>query len=93
MRIAISHTHAFPGARATVTDDEEPAIVEFSDGSIASGRWTELGPDMATLEVAAYTTARATPVPGHSWTLEKRDGARWKVIGKGPPERESDGPQ
>jgi hypothetical protein len=89
MHISFHHTHAYPGCAATLIDDGvDPeaggeAVVEFSDGSIASASYDMLGADEMILRVAPYTTARRTRIPAKTWKLRRADrGQSWKVAAR-----------
>jgi hypothetical protein len=89
MHISFHHTHAYPGCMATLIDDGADlgsggrAVVEFSDGSMASASYEMLGGDEMILRVGPYTTARRTRIPAKSWKLRRADrGQSWKVAAR-----------
>lgn len=85
MRIAFPASHAYPGARAEVSDipDLGPAeaLVEFADGVtvIAS---CNVKPDLVELEIPSYRTLRGAEIAAHTWILRRR-GGKWRAKASG----------
>lgn len=80
-------SHLYPGARGSL-DGPPPAaptacLVEFADGSVASGT---IAPDADALWLATgpYTTARDTRIPAKRWRISLGpDGFR--ILGRARP--------
>ncbi|WP_123130397.1 hypothetical protein [Paracoccus pantotrophus] len=81
MRFHLSDTHAYPGCRVRIAEEENPQeqIAEFSDGVIVPCRHRSEGPGIV-LTIAPYTTARGTRIDAKSWLLLP-DGQTgdWKI--------------
>ena len=81
MRFQLAHTHAYPGCRVTLAeeDNRDEDLVEFSDGVIVPCRHVREG-DTIALTIAPYTTARGTRIGEKTWIVlqdKARDG--WKI--------------
>lgn len=83
LRLFASNTHLYAGARGTsehveleggdIPEGAEPAVVVFSDGSMASAT---LDDDI--LSVQPYRTAAATDIGPKRWRIS-RHGKDWRV--------------
>jgi len=86
LRFQLSHTHAYPGCRVTIAeeDNQDENLVEFSDGVIAACRHLREGTAIV-LTIAAYRTARGTDIGEKSWILLP-DAAKgdWKIKSRTP---------
>jgi hypothetical protein len=88
IEISFHNTHSYPGCRASVLFGKAArrvgkALVEFSDGSEALGRYRRLGEDALALHVSSYVTAKRTAIVAKSWRLERIDRSEnWKVVVK-----------
>lgn len=81
MRFQLAHTHAYPGCRVTLgeEDDGDENLVEFSDGVIVPCRHRREDAAIV-LTIAPYTTARGTRIGEKTWILrpEAATGG-WKI--------------
>ena len=86
MRIAFHDTHAYPGCRATTSDDPASssgrAEAEFSDGPVVAASFARLESGELLVRIAAYRTARGTTIPAKRWILRHVAGDRWKVASR-----------
>ena len=86
LRFQLSDTHAYPGCRVKITEEDiaDENVVEFSDGVVVAGRGIRKG-DMIVLTVGKYRTARGTEVGEKIWVLLP-DVAKdsWKIKAKAP---------
>ena len=57
--------------------------MEFSDGSVAPGRYRRTGDNELILRISAYETARKSAIGAKAWRLRRIDDAQhWKVVAK-----------
>jgi hypothetical protein len=80
MRFAFPHSHAFPGGRVVVTDDEKAGpecLVEFGDGTTVIAEWWREN-DAIYLSVPTYRTAKGTQVAAREWHLVQRADGIWR---------------
>lgn len=86
MRFQLSHTHAYPGCRVTIAEEDvgDENLVEFSDGVLVPCRHRRDGPGIV-LTIAAYRTSRGTKIDRKSWILAA-DAAKgdWKIKARAP---------
>ena len=81
MRFQLSHTHAYPGCRVKIAEEDngDENLVEFSDGLIVAGRHVREGTTIV-LTIAPYKTARGTEIGEKSWILLPDSTKRgWKI--------------
>ena len=74
MRVMFSHSHVFPGCRATVVDVEtegHDCLVEFADGSTVPAHRQDT-PQGILVSIAAYRTSKRNWVDARRWLLERR---------------------
>lgn len=86
MRFQLSHTHAYPGCRVTIAEEDvgDENLVEFSDGVIAACRHRRDGP-LNVLTIAAYRTSRGTEIGEKSWILlPDTTKGDWKIKAQAP---------
>lgn len=79
MRFSFPHSHAFPGGRVSVDDEDEaegPCEIEFSDGVTVIGNW-QRDDDAIRLDVPTYRTARDTEVHARRWRLTCDKAGVW----------------
>jgi hypothetical protein len=82
MRLSFHHTHAYPGCRVTIADENDDSVrieAEFSDGALPGVSVDRLGADELSVEIDAYRTARGTAIPAKRWILRRIAGDSWKV--------------
>ena len=82
MRLSFHHTHAYPGCRLTIADEDQdsgPIEAEFSDGTLPGARLARREPEEMLVEVDAYRTVRGTAIPAKQWILRHIAGNTWKV--------------
>lgn len=88
VQINFHNTHSYPGCRATVLFGRVTricgvAMVEFSDGSVAHGRYRRMAEDELILHISAYATTRKRTINAKSWRLKRIDNHQiWKVVAK-----------
>lgn len=89
MRIALHHTHAYPGCRATVTDTADATAVEaeFSDGVRVPAHVLHAAAGAMTVAIDACRTARGTAIPARRWLLRRVAGEDWKVVRRAEAQR------
>ena len=84
MRFQFSHTHAYPGCRVKIAEEDvgDEELVEFSDGVIVACRHRREG-DAIVLAIPAHRTARGTDIGDKTWKLlpEAKTGG-WKVAAR-----------
>jgi hypothetical protein len=79
--IRFTHTHVYPGAHCSIeTSSRRKALVEFSDGVVASGTVERRRRDELQLAIDAYTTARGTHIVAKRWELQREAADRWRVL-------------
>ena len=87
-----THTHLYPGHRGRISGLAQIAdlqsgrdcIVEFSDGSVATGRISRCGSDWH-LHTAAYGTAAGTDIAARLWLVglsEERGQVEFRIRAK-----------
>lgn len=80
MRFLFPHSHAFPGGRVVVEDDDKAGpecLVEFGDGVTVIAQWRPAG-DAIRLSVPTYRTAKGTQVAARNWRLARRKDGVWR---------------
>jgi hypothetical protein len=92
-RLAVAHTHLFPGARLRCLDDPhsagrfaagDRALLEFADGQVAMARITRATPGGASLAVAPYTTRGGAPIAARAWQVVPAGAAgAMRIRGRG----------
>ena len=86
MRFQLSHTHAYPGCRVTIAEEDvdDENLAEFSDGVIVPCRYGRDGPAIV-LTIAAYRTGRGTDIGEKSWmVLPGAAKGGWKIKSRTP---------
>ncbi len=79
MRFSFPHSHAFPGGRVTVDEDdaaEGACEVEFA-GVTVIGAWSREGAALH-LDVPTYRTAHGTQVTGRRWRIARGKDGGWR---------------
>lgn len=80
MRVSFSHSHVFPGCRATVVDVEnkgQDCLVEFADGLTVLARRQDTQQGVL-ISIPAYRTRKRNWVDSRRWLLERR-GNEWRA--------------
>ena len=87
--ISFHDTHVYSGCLATVAEKivsagtTEPAIAEFSDGSMATAVIEPLDADEMVIHIDAYSTARHTCISAKAWRARyDNDQDIWKVVAR-----------
>ncbi|MFT4001196.1 MAG: hypothetical protein QM684_13225 [Rhizobium sp.] len=82
MRFEIANTHAYPGCRVRLADEDnaDEIVAQFSDGTIAGARYSRDGSATIRLTISPYRTARGTDIAEKSWILTPDPkGGGWKI--------------
>ena len=83
MRFVFFHSHAFPGGRVTVDDDDAKTgpscLVEFGDGVTVLAEWRPADGAIY-LSIPAYTTANGTSIAARTWRLVQGKDGSWRSL-------------
>lgn len=81
MRFEFMHTHAYPGCRVRLMDEnvETEVVVMFSDGIVTQGKY-ERRAESILLTISSYETARGTKIAEKVWILRPdAEQGNWKI--------------